>query len=163
MGRGDGALRRYRKRFSGSVWLINGIARDWVGRELRVQNINHKIPRFCRFTTLVFSDVNEIGRDFSIKIVLTLLFLENEWASKRQRYHIHSFFAGEHLVLQEKSFCFVSSVQFGATHKNAGSENDFALCGLKWGAQRYCRIAPITWHSLKHSKFACISASDAAE
>lgn len=127
-----------------------------MGRELRVQNINHKIPRFCRFTTLVFSNaVNEIGRDFYVKIVLMLFLLENEWASKRQCYRIHSFFPGEHPVLQEKSFCFVSSIQFGATHRNARSENGFALYGLKWGAQRYCRIAPITWHSLKHRKFAC--------
>lgn len=59
------------------------------------------------------------------------LLLEKKWSSgilpsKRSCYHIHSFFPGEQPVLQ-KSSCFVSSAQFGATHKNAGSENYFVL------------------------------------
>lgn len=43
--------------------------------ELRVQNRNHRRTRFCRFTILAFSsDINEIGTDFCVKIVLIHFF-----------------------------------------------------------------------------------------
>lgn len=38
-------------------------------------------------------------------------------------------------MVQEKSFCSVSSVQVGATHMNASSGNDFVLYILKWDAR----------------------------
>lgn len=47
---------------------------EWGG-ELRVQDINHRKTRFCRFATLGFSsDINEIGTDFYVKKVLTDFF-----------------------------------------------------------------------------------------